>query len=457
MSAFAIASSVAISWAISDVILLILCSILLYCTTKWFYFKHDDALKTTKLIKIVIISWLSISCISHIAYIITDIHLIYNRYADPICCSSNIIGDIFEVAAWISIGFFSKLKLQQTFKHKYFEINKSFLNILFIIYSISLLINRMFHSTYNYFSYINKNSTENSENMFIAMLGSIITNMIYFGCILFLFNIKLDKFISLTINNNYSLSLELNNKLKYVIVKQTNLISIIFASVLVRTSYYIIYHMIANNHIIIQSIAINLFIISQCILLVCVALTFNINDKYYAFCCKYCHSFCIKIRYKKYTYKKFVASIPLLTYDDHHDENINLHMFDADDDQHICFENEECQQIEFVCKVLKQYQNDQLQHLTMDILNAFHHLLLYHDSSTTFNYIYNKLTQNDKHCDYMVCKIHSRYYSQRKRNINTINYKQEQNTILDKIHSFYYHSYDTSLRSLPNESTDNIQ
>eukprot|EP00484_Ammonia_sp_Unknown_P013146 CAMPEP_0197078266 /NCGR_PEP_ID=MMETSP1384-20130603/213031_1 /TAXON_ID=29189 /ORGANISM="Ammonia sp." /LENGTH=727 /DNA_ID=CAMNT_0042517131 /DNA_START=716 /DNA_END=2899 /DNA_ORIENTATION=- len=107
-----------------------------------------------------------------------------------------------------------------------------------------------------------------------------------------------------------------------------------------------------------------------------------------------------------------------------------------------------------------------------EVLNAFHHLLTYHDSEQDFSLIHSRLNPDDiPRCNYRNCQIYSRHYSRRRRFVNTRKTRMRADheakedeekqpfgkecretsqysvtDILDKLHAFYYHSYDTFVR-----------
>ena len=88
-----------------------------------------------------------------------------------------------------------------------------------------------------------------------------------------------------------------------------------------------------------------------------------------------------------------------------------------------------------------------------DILNHYNHLLAYHDDPEDFDMIYCKLNADIRHVNFKRCDIHSRHYSRRGGRGKHFDddpgplYKRPIIAILDKIHGFYYHSYDMHFRT----------
>ena len=117
-----------------------------------------------------------------------------------------------------------------------------------------------------------------------------------------------------------------------------------------------------------------------------------------------------------------------------------------------------CTVIGRMCALLNKYDKDELcdDVQTTQILDDFDYILIHHDSDEEFNQIHNQL---NKHCDREHCKCYRRYYG-RRRIVNIENNEEENKydivvKLMDKIHSFYQHSYDTSLRSRIDEKLTN--
>eukprot|EP01084_Bolivina_argentea_P127886 226122_1 len=261
-------------------------------------------------------------------------------------------------------------------------------------------------------------------------------------------------------NNNPMISAELNDKLKYVITKQTNLICIIAFFTLVQGIMSSINIDTARLRLIFVWINIIGF---NCVILICIIFTFKGSDLYYSSCCKYSHLFfnylCRKPNSENNTGNKN-ALTPLLPRNSISIINLSKLSVDHDASHIICEEKDQCKKIDSICKLMKQHNENNSDiskfmcnngYSVHSILNDFNHLLSFHDSDEEYNNIYQSLhNDNNACCQYTNCRIFSRHYSRRMKNRQRID-QQKQNDlsptrILDKIHSFYYHSYDTLFR-----------
>eukprot|EP01084_Bolivina_argentea_P016271 30479_1 len=136
----------------------------------------------------------------------------------------------------------------------------------------------------------------------------------------------------------------------------------------------------------------------------------------------------------------------------HFEHNIDLN-------NQICI-IEQCKLYQQLFRLLNEYNSDEYfedsdSDKMCNILNAFHHVLQFHDSDQQFKQIYDEL---NKQCKYQSCKIYNRHNIRRRHHHIEDEYKSNQSTyayttqhILDKLHSFYLHSYDTLSRLRPSQ------
>eukprot|EP01084_Bolivina_argentea_P143006 251196_1 len=110
------------------------------------------------------------------------------------------IGGIFQVLSFILRGHFVKAKLEDTFKHNFFAVNKTFINLCLMIYLLSVVFSRSI--------WIIDICTEHDVSLvhYISRIQFIIATVIYYLIILILFNKKLHQFLTLTTNNDITLS-----------------------------------------------------------------------------------------------------------------------------------------------------------------------------------------------------------------------------------------------------------
>eukprot|EP01084_Bolivina_argentea_P264008 447063_1 len=416
--------------------------------------------KSSKFIKIVIIFSLIFSILTSLSWISLNIsnYLIststsYNRSFDMMHRSSFITGYICQCLHTLFVGYFLKLKLEHTYNDRFFAINKRLNNLYFIIYAISSIFYQAMYSVY-----MAIDCTLCEKIQYIATIQWMVISFIYCILLLSLFYIKLGKFLLLTMSNDKEKCSDLNQTLKYYITKQTNLISIIVLMIML----HIIFTYIAANVYALNTTAIFLYqwnyLISQGTLSISQYLTFNINHKYYALYCKYCHIICVSIIDR--TKNNSTENQPLLM----KQNEIKYPQFEIVEitskynQQTSCLNMNKCLAIQSICKILDEYNVGYVANCsTTSILNDFHHVLMYHDSADAFHKIHEQLCHNNLHSHYSQCDTYSRHYS-RRRNPNQLEKNEEQKTnednvnrtllhILDKIHSFYYHSYDTYLRN----------
>eukprot|EP01084_Bolivina_argentea_P290928 499892_1 len=447
--------------------------------------------------KWIVITYFLNWCINFISQITKDVawsipdknNIVRNRIA-TICQFSLIISYSFCV---IFICYFLKFKLVNTYKNTEFAINPTYVNILFIgmvLFELPHLSLRLLRSSITR-GFISNNHIpkylylqEESipfffiKNISIYQLCTIIPPLyecIYFLIILCLFNNKLYKFIKLTLENDISLGMEIRNKVKHAIIKQTNLISIIVFATIIYSITYVIYNIFSSfGSTIIDNIMIYFIInVTQIITNICVYLTLQFCDSKYQKWCKRAHNCCVycctklihKRHAREYHRKRKHASYQQLVGMDY---NYKFTLSDttkkSELDSELCAslidnnsENELCANNIYKCVAKHRIIDVLLNHLQEEkhicysitnILNDFQHLLKHHDEDEEFHSIHKNLTENDHHQTNDQCEIYSRYYQRRREYDNDIKNNDVMSNILSKIHSFYFHSYDTGLRAI---------
>eukprot|EP01084_Bolivina_argentea_P253566 425988_1 len=139
---------------------LVINAALLCCSLVAFKLSFQQ-IRTLTCRRISIQIYLLFSFIMQISFIITDIAGIMlntdssNQIAKLTFYISYIITSILTPIQVISFGLYLKLKLEKTFNHSFFDINKSFNNVLFVIYSVAIIISYGFFTVYYYVSYWN--------------------------------------------------------------------------------------------------------------------------------------------------------------------------------------------------------------------------------------------------------------------------------------------------------------
>eukprot|EP01084_Bolivina_argentea_P004389 8341_1 len=485
----------ALNWIICDSLLFILFVILLWNECK--IFRSDKHKQIPKSIKISVILWTVFTILIQPCFVLQSIMAFLMSsslnadYMASIYVLTGILGLLFEVGEWIAIGYFVKLKLEIIFKDKFFAINKTCNSILFIIFVAFVAINYLlvimnYYLTF-YIPTLLTNIIKIPENFInLAFVGWVFSGFVYFIVIIVLFNIKLYKFILLTTNNNQQLSLELNNKLRYAIIKQTNLISLVCFGNLLRYVYYIL---LTQNNPHLGYAGIWTTFASQFVLLVCVPLSFNYHIDNYISYCNYCHSFwtctCTKLinKYNKTTNVN-VENTNLLNIIPTDMQN-NIVEIPLEIHRDMCEYMSKCHNIKFICKFLNEYGTmDKYDYDIKQVMDSFNHLLMFHDSEHSFQIIYKQLqlNGNNNNCHYKTCNIYSRHHNRtrnsrynqtettdkignndEKEQLVQIEQKQleaNENILVfmfEKIHSFYYHSYDTLLRNNPLERRNCVE
>ena len=392
-------------------------------------------------------------------------------------------------AAVIGFGYFFKLIYQNDINHQYLKINTPFINLSFIIYILSVITYASFYSFY-----------PTDITLLIANTQHAIFALFYYIVIITLLYKKLFKFIKLTVNNNPKLSQGINTTLTKKIIRQTLLIIIIIIAMSIWTLWiplYLIIILIRFGHNDLKKTKFRNFsvetlylwyytsFIVYLIVFLCIYLMFNKNR--YNQICKLCDECFFKMITKMIiTRNREVSFIG-----DQSQIDINRSILDLSpllqnniDKQKFndfnCDKGIKCKIINVVIDLLYDYNDNKLDENELNtnpekIINHFNHLLMYHDNDQQFEFIYkqlNKQQHQQQHINHLECEMFKRHNRRRQvitnRNRNTeeeIYEKKEtefcdeedQNQdkdeeenmkkellidILDRIHSFYYHSYD---------------
>eukprot|EP01084_Bolivina_argentea_P123352 218591_1 len=203
---------------------------------------------------------------------------------------------ITGVLNFIFVAYFITIKLEDAFKDTFLSIKKRTIYICFAIYAVIMCINwwGMFYLVFVFSHWYPKLALEPYQTLLAITNGAYsFTSEIYFILILVIFNWKLFKFVRLTMNNNEVLSLEINNRFKNFIIKQTNLISIITIAFCIFQGIAYWKWVESPKDNLVNLLYPILFTLQQSIWAICIYLTFKFNNKYYYICCKYSHLCCI--------------------------------------------------------------------------------------------------------------------------------------------------------------------
>eukprot|EP01084_Bolivina_argentea_P262005 442971_1 len=313
---------------------------------------------------------------------------------------------------------------------------------------------------------------------FVAML---IIFIIYFFQILILFKHNLNTLNYA--NDDEEMLKEQKINLKYYIVKHINLIwwliflSLIYGSILIMNAH----RYIQPDHSTLLFIILSQFYtISFCqyLCIIVINLTFiDCNKCYKNVMCRFCHWICRCICAHSCKINKESDNVPLLIAENADVEKTfqlldNVLSSNDDRSHRTCNKKVKCKSVQVICDMLHEYDringnvDDLLNYLSSmgvslsKVLNEFDHLLLCHDSDKDFKEIYKKLNKSNEHCSYIECKPFNRNYSRRLQSTYNKNGKREDDehkhkekefnileNVVDKIHSFYLHSYDTFARN----------
>eukprot|EP01084_Bolivina_argentea_P124849 221243_1 len=165
----------------------------------------------------------------------------YTQTLQSIFYITHIIVNIICPIQWISLVLFFKLKFEDTYKHSFFQTRKLLHNIILIIFSIFCVItfglDAIYKSISHWYPICSSNRFKIATDWSWTVLGFF--GFIWCLFVLILFSINLRKFVKLTLNNNQTMSFDINNYLQFFIVKQTNLMVITLVTVLVSNTQII--------------------------------------------------------------------------------------------------------------------------------------------------------------------------------------------------------------------------
>eukprot|EP01084_Bolivina_argentea_P047330 87199_1 len=179
---------------------------------------YNQIQKSSKLIKISVILSVLFSFFRSFSWLNTQISLYLMTNATVNNPSfmlmfqiSYICGYSFQCCYCIVIGYYLKIKLEDTYKDKFFAINRRIINISFIVYSLSIIFHQSIAVDHLIVA-VDCYHCDKIED--IATIQWTIVSITYCSIFITLFYKKLHKFLSLTINNNKTLSFDLNDRLQ---------------------------------------------------------------------------------------------------------------------------------------------------------------------------------------------------------------------------------------------------
>eukprot|EP01084_Bolivina_argentea_P162223 282346_1 len=386
-----------------------------------------------------------------------------------------IFNTISACCAINTLMYFLKHKLVETFKNTFLEISSSFLShLLFITILSSIFAGSGYVISHLLMFWYPNNTTLSVLDLFVLVPNTIMV-LLSEIIIMVMMNHKLYRFILLTIQTDQFLSSDINKTLTNSITKQTNLISLlVITSLLLAATQIVLFIPYKYGGLLMYII---LWSIVKVLLPFCVYLSFGFNTHQYKIFCKYSHKCCIFACNKLVGYNQRpknilnYGSLDQISDCNKHDNVTQLLMLSSTHSIHC--QGYDCNIIKRMCLLLKEhcktnnienYMNQQ-HYLLRRILDDFHHLLQFHDDNNTFHYIFNQI-YHENHNNSIHCLSYRRNHRHRLDfDFDEIEEKQASDdivsNIMDKIHSFYYHSYNTFSRKkpsmLPNGMYDTFQ
>eukprot|EP01084_Bolivina_argentea_P278856 476599_1 len=404
------------------------------------------------------------------------------------------VGYFFQFLYSLATGYFFKIILEDTFNiNEYLQVNKHFMWVAFSLYCLSAVI-------YNFFFGLidGLNKTGYNTITYYTSLQWFIISPMYNVYILYAFIKRLRRSIK-TINSNPNRKQSLD-VLEDVVSHNTKQTNLIFLTVVAKLIYDI-WSFNGTKSKISLIIWHFMYLIGITITMVCVLLTmrFNDNDSYYKTFCTCCHSMCF--RFEKWLFDRQGAGF------DYNYARLRPHnaainsgsgnLFSSRPASDVlinvkptkqCDGVNKCSSINGICTILtEQIKNDNKLLTFMrsgsydpsQMINDFNHLISCHDSDSQYNQIYNRLNRHStdsNHNKYKNCSAFSRHYSRERyrkdkeltetMKLNRVKpgivYREQKNdsnnndtdcvdaallSIIDNIHSYYFHSYDRNLRS----------
>eukprot|EP01084_Bolivina_argentea_P091165 164145_1 len=288
---------------------------------------------------------------------------------------------------YISLAYFLKANL---FQSNINPITKRWINLLFIIYSICVLFNHDSAIIYNYFHCI---SDEHHKQVM-----KDVSSCAWPIDIAMTFNTRLYYFMK---SGTELLDKSINQLSMQIITKQTNLITMMIISQLIFDSVNYSYNILAPQKNFAHIIEIWTHFTSIFIKSICLYLTFRFNTPKYNQYCKKCDScynnLCNKMMNTtaenvEPTHVSVDGSVNVSSYTS---IRVRYIINEKKTDNNIdaiaptfCVNNE-CNDIKYLCKCLRKYQQGLLSSasgnlMVINILNSFDHILLNHDSPNDF-------------------------------------------------------------------------
>eukprot|EP01084_Bolivina_argentea_P210502 358265_1 len=327
--------------------------------------------------------------------------------------AATIIGYLSQFCYVVSIAYFLTQKLIDSFKQTLVQAKQFWWNLFFSFYvTIACAFNILYILT-DGLDYKYTHTTGIVSWVWVIVSGT------YILMILISFIRKWYKYKSLPTGrrgSRYSNNTE--TTVQQFIAKQTLLISFMVIAMLIYTigTYmcFYVYHAENINNFITWHW---MYFITQSIVLICAFFTFNnaYYEKLIVSCLK-CSQKCLQcfIHQSHATYGiSKDKTIPLLLSMEQRSLSMqpllkrNSKAVDA-----IRCDSEKCESMQSICDLLHNYtgnENDIREYMysnnyeLCDIMNAFNHLLLSHDSTKEFYKIYNQLTYNNHHVNYRKC------------------------------------------------------
>eukprot|EP01084_Bolivina_argentea_P278855 476598_1 len=375
------------------------------------------------------------------------------------------IGYVFQFLYSLAIGYYFKTILVDTFKNSnHLRVNEYYMRAYFGLYCLSCVVHNLVVVP------IDGLGIRRFEKIEIyTSYQWFVISTVYNIYILIVFNKKLRKtakIINLNVRKN---SMILWIDTEHYIIKQTNLISLN----VMCTLTYNIWSFSGTEGKLSLTLWHVMYALIEIISMSCILLTMKLNDgdffNYNTFC-KCCHNICSKIC--GFASQTDAADNDTLKNKLLNSKNVainagSIRLIVSSASNEKCYELSECSSFKRIHNILiQQIENDDNLLVYMrskgykahELLNDFHHLAEYHDSDPQYEDIYSKLTKDLNHQNYRDCGTYSRHYLRRNsttRSKQMVN-KQKDDfdfqdvtlmSIIDKIHSYYFHSYDRNLRA----------
>eukprot|EP01084_Bolivina_argentea_P194132 333046_1 len=349
-----------------------------------------------------------------------------------------------------AISIFFLLNIKHIFKDTFLSVNSSMLNILFAINLFLSIPASIADCMYRSIRFFYPSSFNYQLIFYIGTYPYLIIFVIYIFTLNIIIMNRLYRFTLLTAQNDRSLSSEINITLLNKYIKHANLYSFFLIAA--------ISFVLVNKYTALSAWSYTAYNLFYIITTICPYLLFEFHQRTYQITCKYVHKlwYCLFPNLVDNSTNKTAFS-PVYTTVTSTFELMSVSYKD------YCSKDIDCEIIDKLCKVLMEYndhENIETESLE-DILNNFHHTLHFHDDHNTFQQIYN-IIDSKHHKNASECIIFTR--NNRRRLQHNTEQTAEQydgdtpimSVIMDKLHSFYYHSYDTGFRTCSDNYVDKI-